>query len=99
MRSVFIAGVVSIFRWIWLIILLVTKLILVAATSLIVGVPTATDRLATDVKEMIFQGNDERRSVYSRYVYWIARSIAFIVILIGWVCYSFVTVFIVTSLM
>ena len=98
MRTIFIAGVVSISRWIWLIVLLVIKLILTAAASLLVGVIPATESLATDVKEMIFRGNEQNRSVYAPAVQWIARAIAFIVIFTGWVCYSYFTVFVVESL-
>jgi hypothetical protein len=98
MRSIFIAGVFSISRWIWLITILVVKLILTAAASLLVGVIPATERLADDVKEMVFRGNDQNRSVYAPAVHWIARVIAFIVIAIGWFCYSYVTVFVVETL-
>ena len=96
--GLFWRGFLTIVPWLWLIVLSAVWLILVAVVFLIIGIPAATDRMAQEIQEGFFRiiGG---RTVYALYIYWIARIIAVIVILFSWVCYSFVTVFVVTSLM
>ena len=91
-------GITTIVPWLWLFVILVIKLILTAVVSLIVGIPEATDRIAREIQEWFFKEQEGRRRVFANRVYWIIRIITVVVILLSWVCYSYVTVFLVMLL-
>lgn len=58
------------------------------------GVPETTDMIANDW--LVRTRAAGMPSIYHPYLYWTIRIIVFLVILIEWVCFSFVTVFVVT---
>ena len=73
----------------------VVRLILTAVISLIVGIPEATDRIAREQQEVAIRSG-RLPSIYARHFYWTVRVVAVIVVAIGWVCFSFTTVFLIT---
>jgi hypothetical protein len=72
----------------------VAKLVLVAVISLIIGIPESTHRTAKELQEKAID-DGKLPSVYAIYFYWTVRVLATIVVFIGWVCFSFTTVYLI----
>lgn len=73
------------------------NLMAVAVASLWVGVPRATDNIATEWVQRAVAGG--MPTVYDIYLYRIVRIVALLVILVGWILFSFITVFVVLLLL
>lgn len=75
----------------------VFRLVLTAVASLFRGVPDATDQLAREQLEAVEQSG-RLPSIYNRHFYWAVRILAVLVVLFGWICWSFTTVYLVMLL-
>lgn len=68
------------------------RLVLTAVASLFRGVPVATDQLAREQLEAVMQSG-RLPSIYYRHFYWAVRILAVLVVILGWICWSFATVY------
>ena len=74
------------------------RLMALGAVSIIQGVPPATDQIAKDWIKETKGGNNNLLAHYEKYVYWAIRTLAFVFVLLGWICLAFSTVFLVMLL-
>lgn len=79
---------------VWVVIFIV-KLILTAVVSFFRGVPEATHAIAAEQEARVMQSG-KLPTIYARHFYWAVRILAVLVVLFGWICWSFTTVYIVT---
>lgn len=75
--------------------LFVFKLMVTAAVSLIIGVPEATDKIARE-QEIKAVESGRLPSAHAKKFYNLVRVIAVLVVIAGWICLSFTTVYIIT---
>ena len=92
--SLFLRGVRFITPLLFGVALFVLKIMLTAVVSIFVGTPEATHRFALEQQEKVIQ-NQTLPRIYARHYYWLVRVLAVAVVLFGWVCFSFTTVYIV----
>lgn len=78
--------------------LLIIKLMGMTAISLIVGIPEATDRFARE-QEAKYVDNGRLPNAHAHKFYVLVRVIAVLVVLAGWICLSFTTVYLVTLIL
>jgi hypothetical protein len=76
------------------------RLMALGAVSILQGVPQSTDQIARDWIKETKSGsrNSNLLSEYEKYVYWAIRTLAFVFVLLGWICLAFTTVFLVMLL-
>ena len=92
--SLFITGIRFMLPLLVQFVVFVSKLILTAVVSFFRGVPEATHRIAAEQEAIVMQSG-KLPNVYARYYYWAVRILAVIVVMIGWICWSFITVYLV----
>lgn len=79
------------------VVVFVFKLMVTAAVSLIIGVPEATDRIARE-QEMKAVESGRLPTAHAKKFYNLVRVIAVLVVIAGWICLSFTTVYLVLLL-
>lgn len=77
-------------RLIWF----VVQLMVTAVVSFFHGVPDATHKLAKEQEELAVR-SAKLPSAYALHFYWVVRVVSILVVLTGWICWSFTTVYIV----
>lgn len=76
------------------VIIFIFRLMLTAVASFIVGIPEATDRMAREQEDRVMRSG-RLPTAYAIYFYWVVRTLAILIVVAGWICFSFTTVFIV----
>lgn len=81
-------------RFLWRTTVLIVRTIGISLVSFINGVPQTTARMAAEWESMLIL-EYKLPSIYAQTYFRSARILAVVIVVIGWVCFSFTTVFLV----